>query len=141
MKHKPSFCKHIHAFCRHSVIVNELCFEGWKPLPYMHARLFPLAHFSELCYRPQTKLRKGNVFTPVCQSLCSQGGLPQCMLGYTPPPRADTPHPLGRHPLPQQTATAADVRYASYWNAFLLKDWIGVPNGEFWIRPFMQNIV
>ena len=41
-------------------------------------------------YRLQTKLRKGNVFTPVCQSFCSQGGcLPQCMLGYT---------PLGRHP-------------------------------------------
>ena len=38
-----------------------------------------------LHYRPQTKLREGNVFTPVCQSFCSQGGcLPQCMLGYTP---------------------------------------------------------
>ena len=43
-------------------------------------------------YCPQTKLRKGNVFTPVCQSFCSQGGcLPQCILGYTHPP-------LGRHP-------------------------------------------
>ena len=44
-------------------------------------------------YRPQTKLRKGNVFTPVCQSFCSQGGcLPQCILGYTHPPLwADTP--------------------------------------------------
>ena len=49
-------------------------------------------------YRPQTKLWKGNVFTPVCQSFCSYGGcLPQCMLGYT-LPWADTP--LGRHPLP-----------------------------------------
>ena len=37
-------------------------------------------------YRPKIKLRKGNVFTPVCQSFCSQGGLPQCMLEYTPPP-------------------------------------------------------
>ena len=27
---------------------------------------------------PQTKLRKGNVFTPVCQSFCSQGA---CMAG------------------------------------------------------------
>ena len=25
-------------------------------------------------YRPQTKLRKGNVFPPVCQSFCSHGG-------------------------------------------------------------------
>ena len=38
MKHKPSFCKQMHSFCRHSVIVNELCFEGWKPLPCMHTR-------------------------------------------------------------------------------------------------------
>ena len=29
-------------------------------------------------------------FSPVCQSFCSQGGLPQCMLGYNPPPRAGT---------------------------------------------------
>ena len=27
------------------------------------------------CYRPQTKLRKDNVFTPVCQSFCSWGGM------------------------------------------------------------------
>ena len=25
------------------------------------------------CYHPQTKLREDNVFTPVCQSFCSQG--------------------------------------------------------------------
>ena len=25
-------------------------------------------------YHPQTKLQKGNVFTPVCQLFCSQGG-------------------------------------------------------------------
>ena len=35
-------------------------------------------------YRLQTKFREGNVFTPVCQSFCSHGGV----------------HPLGRHPLP-----------------------------------------
>ena len=41
-------------------------------------------------YRPQTKLRKGNVFTPVCQSFCSGGGcLPSAYWVYT---------PLGRHP-------------------------------------------
>ena len=42
-------------------------------------------------YRPQTKLRKGYVFTPVRHSV--HGG---CL----PPREADTP--------PQQTATAAD---------------------------------
>ena len=29
-------------------------------------------------YRPQTKLRKGNVFTSVCQEFCQQGGGGQC---------------------------------------------------------------
>ena len=67
-------------------------------------------------YRPQTKLWKCNVFTPVCQSFCHGGVYPsmhwgrhppaQCMLGYTPlcPMHVGihTPspgkHPLGRHP-------------------------------------------
>ena len=31
-------------------------------------------------YRPQTKLQKGNVFTPVCQSFCSQGEV--CLSAY-----------------------------------------------------------
>ena len=77
---------------------------------------------------PTTKLWKGNVFKPVCQSFCSQGGYVcvfQHVLGQTPPladtSLADTPwqtnpgqtsprgrhlpgkHPsLGRHP-PGQT--------------------------------------
>ena len=37
-----------------------------------------VAKRSDHCYRLQTKLRKGNVFTPVCQSFCSQGA---CMAG------------------------------------------------------------
>ena len=28
-----------------------------------------------------------------CLSFCPQGGLPQCMLGYPPPPRAEPPGP------------------------------------------------
>ena len=48
-------------------------------------------------YRPQTKLRKGNVFTSVCQEFCQ--GEVYTLLSRHPP--ADTP-------LPQQTATAAD---------------------------------
>ena len=52
-------------------------------------------------YCPQTKLRKGNGFTPVCQSFCSQGGSAPVHAGIhhptgqTPPwadtPRADNP--------------------------------------------------
>ena len=50
-----------------------------------------------------TKLGQGNIFTSVCQEFCPQGGgggyLPQCMLGYTPPPRPGRP-PGSRHPPP-----------------------------------------
>ena len=46
-------------------------------------------------YRPQTKLRKGNVFTPVCDSV--HGGV------YTPWTHTHTPG----HP-PPETVTAAD---------------------------------
>ena len=49
-------------------------------------------------YRPQQKLRKGYVFTPVCQSFCSHGGVHPLGRHL---PQADTPlgrHPLGRHP-------------------------------------------
>ena len=79
---------------------------------------------------PATKLRQGNVFTPVCHSVI----LSFCP-GGSATPRAETPmgrHPLGRHPLgrhpPGQTlpcAVHAGIRstvgrYTSYWNAFLL---------------------
>ena len=46
---------------------------------------------------------------------CSQGGLPQCMLGY--------PSPQSRHPPPRSSACweilTTSGWYASYWNAFL----------------------
>ena len=66
-------------------------------------------------YRLQTKLQKGNVFTPVCQSFYSRGVSASVHAGIHLPPPGQTPlgrHPLGRHPLgrhpPHQTATAAD---------------------------------
>ena len=56
-------------------------------------------------YRPQTKLREGNVFTPVCWSFCSRGrGLPLggvglWVLGCTLPlkPPGHTPLLLDKH--------------------------------------------
>ena len=53
---------------------------------------------------PANEVCDGYVFTPVCQSFCSQGGLPHCMLGCTPPDQRQTPHPTpsrtrGRHSL------------------------------------------
>ena len=53
------------------------------------------------------KLGQGYVFTGVCDSVL-RGCLPQCMLGYHTPPRADTPWeqtPWNRHPLGADTPT------------------------------------
>ena len=50
----------------------------------------------KVCYRPQTKLRKGNVFTSVCQEFCPQDG--RCTLH----PWTETPL-LGRHTLDRLT--------------------------------------
>ena len=65
------------------------------------------------------KLRKGNVFTPVCQSFCSQGRgcLPQRMLAYSPPGRHPPFRPPGQTPPPADGYCCG--RYASYWNAFM----------------------
>ena len=67
-------------------------------------------------YGPQTKLRKGNVFTPVCQSFHSQGGVPAPVHAgiHTPPgrhPRADTPlgRPLRQTPPGQTPLRRADT--------------------------------
>ena len=61
-----------------------------------------------------------------------EGGLPQGMLGFAPPPE-QTPHPGSRHPLEQThpwsrhppcsacwEIRSTSGRYASYWNAILL---------------------
>ena len=57
-----------------------------------------------LCfYRPQRSCGQGNIFTPVCHSV-HRGVLPQCMLGYQPPPDHTPPiprdhtHPQGPDP-------------------------------------------
>ena len=49
-------------------------------------------------YRPQTKLRKGNVFTSMCREFCPWGGGGVHPLGRQPPPGQTTPTPSGRHP-------------------------------------------
>ena len=87
------------------------------------------------------KLRKGNVFTSVCQEFCSQGGVhlrDKHPSGQTPPSRhplwADTllsRHPIGRHPPPTGQTHPMGRKpckdshcsgwYTSYWNAFLFK--------------------
>ena len=95
---------------RKLLIVDRLLLEFLDPLLPFFYRL---------------QLRKGNVFTSVCQEFCPQGrgcGPP----GQTPttpigrPPQADVP--LGRHPHPPYGyygIWSTSGRYASYWNAIL----------------------
>ena len=85
----------------------------------------PFLYSSFGCYRPQTKLWKGNVFTPVCQSSVHRGGVhttpgrhpprqrppigrrtqADTTPSGSPPPRADT-LPVGRHRPPPRPAAA-----------------------------------
>ena len=85
-------------------------------------------------YGPQTKSRKGNVFTSVCQEFCPRGKVytpwadtPQADTPpgqtpprQTPPPQADTPH---RQTPPRQMATAADGTHPTGMHSCCL--WIG----------------
>ena len=77
-----------------------------------------------------TKLRQGNVFTPVCHSV--QGGcLPQCMLGYTPPsqeaypPKAHTP----RRPLQRTVSILLECFLVLHLNYLLLR-FIGITSSN-----------
>ena len=77
--------------------------------------VFAGGKYERINYRPQTKLRKGNVFESVCQGFCLWGCIPACTGADTLPSWADTPGQtlpgqtpaLGRHPradtLPGQT--------------------------------------
>ena len=65
-------------------------------LSRIHATLSTgLLHFTIDFYRPQTKLLKGNVLTPVT-SVCSRGG--RCTPPGQTPPKADIPPPGRHHP-------------------------------------------
>ena len=99
-------------------------------------------NFSEWLWHGQDKVIKGsrNLITArrrslrrLCFHTClsvilfTGGCLPQCILGYTPPPRADTPWGADTPPAtdtPRSSACweirATSGRYASYWNAYLL---------------------
>ena len=56
-------------------------------LPGQIPLTLPLGVFIPLL-PPATKLGRGNIFSSLCQEFCTQGGelggLPHCMLGYTP---------------------------------------------------------
>ena len=86
----------------------------WSEIRVERVKLF----FLVFLIRPQTKLRKGNIFTNLCQEFCPQWGSvhPQ---GRHPPGRCPLPRqtPPGRRHTPSQDGHC-NGRYASYWNAF-----------------------
>ena len=79
-------------------------------------------------YRPQQSWGQGNIFTPVCHSVHRGVCLSVCW-DTTTPPRADTPRrsrtppPGADTPPPEADSSKRSTsgRYASYWNAFLLR--------------------
>ena len=58
-------------------------------------QVYSKTHWNPQFLPPANKACEGYVFIPVCQSFCSQGALPQCMLGYPPPEQTS---PRSRHP-------------------------------------------
>ena len=93
-------------------------------------------------YRPQRSWGMV-IFSVACvkNSFHREGGLPLCMRGYTPqeqippgadPPQEQTPPPQEQTPPPQeqtppQCSASSEIRatsgrYASYWNAYLLRE-------------------
>ena len=85
-------------------------------------------------YRPQTKFAKVMSLHVSVILSTRGGGVPQCMLGCTPPP----PSTRGRHP-PRSSACweiwATSGQYASYWNAFLL-----LPANKVWGKVIFLHL-
>ena len=96
----------------------------------------PLVKATNLLLPPANEVCEGYVgyvFTPVCQSFCSQGGgsasvhagiadtpgSRQPPQEQIPPLGADTPPPQEQIPPPQWEIRPTSGRYASYWNAYL----------------------
>ena len=72
----------IHILIWDNIYVRPLVYpdyEWWvevQNFPLFHSHTVQLMQKLCFCYRPQKKLREGNVFTPLCQSFYSQGSLP-----------------------------------------------------------------
>ena len=78
---------------------------------------------------PANEVCEGYVFTPVCQSFCSQGGSASVHAGIADPQDQETPSPgpdpPGTRPPPREqtlppcSACWESGRYVSYWNAYI----------------------
>ena len=93
---------------------------GWVLVKNAHS----CGLFILLRYLP-TKLREGNVFTGVCHSVQRVWGE-----GLVPPP-IHGPGIQGDY----WDTTLASGRYASYWNAFLLR-----PTNKVWVKEIFSQV-
>ena len=111
----------------HTIAWCEWAYPIWKV--FCSQRYFPIPQMLKTTtfeYLPsQTKLRKGNVFTNVCQEFCPRGEVytPRAdpTLGRHTPRQTHTLHPGQTSPPPTPSDGHCRGRYASYWNAFLFK--------------------
>ena len=90
-------------------------------MPTLYSRTFVVFFITAR----KRSLGQGNIFIGMCQEFCSQGGLPQCMLGCHPPreqtpPQEQTPPSGAEPPVGEREIRSTRGRYASYWNASLL---------------------
>ena len=100
--------------------------------------------FLAIYYRPQTKLRKGNLFTSVCWEFCPQGG------GVHPPRQNPPPsrHPPGQTPTLGRHTLWADTIPPGRWilqrMAHILQEFILVFHiyicRSFLIITYMYNL-
>ena len=102
----------------------QLCcvFQPQLQYHYYLVRTLSTLGTRKLLLPAKQSLGQGNVFTPVCQSFCSQGrsasgsGEGVCLWVQ------DGSLPLGLHTPQTHTRPFPEhERYASYWNAFLLE--------------------
>ena len=87
-------------------------------------------------YRPLTKLRKGNVFTSVCQEFCPGGEEVYTPLRWIPPRQTDPPRPRQRDPpwhLPLRRSLQRTVR--------ILLECILVYKGKYRIDSMRTTVV
>ena len=92
----------------------------WVPLTTNGKKLLVVStHCNRNCYSPQTKLRKGNVFTHVYHSVHGGSAFPQCHEADRPPP---PPHQKAENPRPCPPPHTVNRRvYAPYRNPCLLR--------------------
>ena len=97
--------------------------------------LFRMHRNSRMSY-----IRQDNIFTSVCQKFCPRGASASVHAGIHPPGRHHL-LPLGRHPPPQQTATAADGTHPTGMHSWFINSFFFAIPSTFAVATQSQKIV